>query len=337
MRRTLAALLGLAVVLGAPSALADNKYACCEPAAGHTSASCIAQPGSCSLPATGGAELALYWADFRSDGWEVDGDIPPWLTCNEKVTNGATCPSGWYFDPPLHPGELDGSFPDGTIGYLEWQAQPDPAWTGVCLLAPSADDPMHENATEPGGCWAFSLAPGAGAETLRLDLAPDPRWDGYELCYGAAPCNAGQAGVDPTIGATPGTGACCAPAHTFATGAVALTNGGWEIGLGQAVPGVPPPVLAYLPDGGIDYAWEGDADTFGPPVGCLPGYHEPANCGAPPPAPASDPPDAGDSAASGGGGGGGCAIAAPSAASLPAYGALVLGYVARRRRLKRAA
>jgi hypothetical protein len=254
------------------------------------------------------------------------------------------CQSGWFWSPGVHPGDLDSSFPDGTNGYLEWVKAPNPAWVGLCLDAPSSADPMHAGPTEPLGCMRFSLKPGVVAQMARFHFPADPRWDGFQFCYGAPtndggePCNSINDLDDPTVSPTPVSGSCCSGAQLLRERAA---DGEWEVGLGQEIPGAPPPVLLYAPDGGIDLTFE-DADTFGGvPDECLSAFNEPANCGTPPTT--NGPPQApaiqGAAVQAAGmtSGGKGCAIGSAGVPSLALFGVVVgaAGVVARRRRLAR--
>jgi hypothetical protein len=241
-----------ALVMGAlvsRSAVADDKYSCCDLTV--RDGACIAQSKPCAQPSSFGVALS----DLSSDS-----------------------AAGW----PLPPGDVNASFPAGEDGYVSFtQSAP---WLGFCLDAPAGQDPMHEGPTEPIACLTLSMAPGVSAEMATATVPIDPRWDGYQLCYGGPTgpmdggggCQSVNAMNDPTISSTPGSGSCCGPAHPL------LGN---QIVANQEIPGVPPPVLVFGPDGGIVFTYNPDAgDTLaGVPKACLGAFNEPSGCGSPQP------------------------------------------------------
>jgi hypothetical protein len=303
----LATLIALATCAG--EALAGNKYSCCNLASAD--GACVSQGSSCNLPPWG-AELALFWVVQRADGWEIDGNYNkdhPWMSCgccpgtaqcpatppgSQMCGPDCTCPPGvecaapgWQWVPPVDPGELTSSFPAGTNGYLEWIDAPAPTWVGVCLDAQSSADPMHAGPTEPLGCMRLSLKPGVRAQLARFDVPSDPRWDGFQWCYGGQtkgggdPCANVNDLNDPTVSPTPVSGSCCSAAQLFRVHAADGVS--WEVDTGQQIPGAPPPVVYITSEGGFDPYYDPDADTIGnPPQACVPAYNEPANCGSPP-------------------------------------------------------
>jgi hypothetical protein len=260
------AVVGASAIAPGSSALASgNRSSCCELPSGQAAGACVAQPGACASS-----------APFSVWLWQLD----------------AAAAAGW----PLRPGAADVTFPDGVNGYL-FRSDAAP-WFGFCLDAPSPGDPTHAGPTEPVGCLSLSMAPGVGAAGATVDLPIDPRWDAFQICFGAA-TDGGCAGPgdpeDATLSPTPVSHSCCGPAQLF-TAPSAQRPTEWEIGIGQEIPGVPPPIVVFGPDGGIiPYARQNEDDTYGPvPPRCLSEYHQPANCGQPPDA---GVPDAGASAA----------------------------------------
>jgi MYXO-CTERM domain-containing protein len=192
----------------------------------------------------------------------------------------------------------EASFPAGVDGYVSW-SQSTPR-VGFCLVAPSAQDPLHAEPTEPVGCIQLSLSPGIGAAIANYIFPVDSRWDAFELCYGAqltssnveqytsqgqpAPCQNVNDLLDPTVSPTPASGSCCEPAQLLVPGDLVADNATkWSVGIAQEIPGVPPNQLVFTADGGLHAYPEWDAgDYLGavPPV-CLDAYNEPKNCGSP--------------------------------------------------------
>jgi hypothetical protein len=252
-------------VLVSHPAEADDENLCCNLASEDVFGACVASGSSCPLPEPYGVALS----DVAGDG----GGFP--------LPAGATNPS----------------FPTGTDGYLSWTKKA--PWLGFCLDAPSAKDPKHAGPTEPIGCLTVSLAPGVGAELETLQFPIDARWDGYQICYGA-PRAAGvkQYGPDggsvacanvndafnQTVSPTPVSGSCCGAARLLTAGDVGSNRSEWSVTLTEELPGIPPPVVAYSPDGGIVLSFNPDAGDYlgSPPDACLAAYGESKGCGTPP-------------------------------------------------------
>ncbi len=144
-----------------------------------------------------------------------------------------------FFGPNAPPDVLDASFPTGMEDATAWWQSGAP-WQGVCLLAPSSADPMHENPTEPDGCFDFAVWPGVGAQALTITLQHDARWDAYQVCYGS-PVNGACPASEPTASPLPVSGSCCAPANMLRDVTAA---GQWQIFLSSGIPGVPEPNAA---------------------------------------------------------------------------------------------
>ncbi|MGA7122404.1 MAG: hypothetical protein WBY94_20040 [Polyangiaceae bacterium] len=278
----LASIIGSLLVCSGASA---NIYSCCEIAAAD--GACVSQSSSCALTAWG-AELSVFWAAFRSDGWDLDGSYPfPFApSCsdpNVMRAPGDYCEAGWEYGIP--PAVYSTSFPAGTDGYLKWSSTASPAWLGLCLDAPSSTDPMHAGPTEPIGCMTFSLSPGVSAQMARYRFPVDSRWDAYQLCYGphgdGGACGNLNDQNSQIVSPTPVSGSCCAPPQLLQPSDL-VDSSDWQIIIGQEIPGVPVPSLIDAPDGGFDLNLMG-GDTFGDvPDACLPSFNEPSNCGAPP-------------------------------------------------------
>jgi hypothetical protein len=299
-------------------AFADNKHLCCTPEQGGA---CVAQAGPCSVPAPYGVDLDDLSPDAGAD---------------------------------LSPLDTQASFPDGKDGYVWWStATPR---LGLCLVAPSADDPTHTQPTEPIGCIQVSIGGGLGAAGASYTFAAGP-WDAFEFCYGPELPGVGQgaqpqftadgkpavcAGIndllDPTVAPTP-SGSCCEPAEMLTTQHM-FSEDTWTISIGQEIPGVPPNQIVFNADGGGIKAYPDPTlgDYIGPlPADqCLAVYNEPQNCGWPPADPAAFPgPDGGVAGDPPSQGGGGCSVGAPQGApsgafALAAVCAMVLARRARR-------
>ncbi len=177
---------------------------------------------------------------------------------------------------------LSSSFPDGTDGYMYWSTST--PRLGFCLVAPTAGDPMHVNQQDPIGCFDVTLNPGVSGEMATVVVPVDPRWDGYELCYGAPDavngCQNLNDGWDLAVSETPISHSCCGPVEMFrAHGSDATT---WVFGTDQELPGVPPPVLIERPDGGlVPYfnGMENDVYLSSADAGCLTAFNETKTCG----------------------------------------------------------
>ena len=241
-------LLDLALV--SENAAAADKYLCCDLTAEQ--GACVAQGSAC-------AESSAWWVTISD------------LTASEPTASA------------LDPGYLNASFPSGIDGYASWtQSAP---WVGFCLDAPAPQDPMHEGPTDPIGCISMSLKPLVSGEIADVGFPVDPRWDGFQLCYGApngGACQDPNNLNDPTVSLA-SSGSCCNPAQLLARENIPGANG-WHVGLGQEIPSVPPPVILYGPDGGVVVFYNPDAgDTIGTlPDACVADYNEPSRCGQTP-------------------------------------------------------
>jgi hypothetical protein len=210
---------------------AKYKNLCCDMGSGGA---CVAQNEACS--ATVGVALS---------------DLPEQAGCDPSGCAVATY-------------TRLAKFPAGTDGHAFWStATPR---VGFCLLAPNPDDPQHAQPTEPIGCIQLSISAGIGSSIAQFTVPKDPRWDGYELCYGAqltansaqaytptgdpAPCANLNDLLDPGVAPTPVSGSCCNPAEMFKPEDV-LNPGTWTVGIGQEIPGVPPPEVYVTVDGGL--------------------------------------------------------------------------------------
>jgi len=186
--------------------------------------------------------------------------------CTQSAPFGAslsdTPPPSTGVEPPDFE---DASIPASATASVYWQSSP--PWSGFCLT--------EDDAGEPIGCLGISLSPGIGADLAQYWAPPDPRWNAYRFCYGAAPCQEPNDLDDLSVMPTLTTASCCGPIEPFSGGTIEIE---------QEIPGVPPPVVIYGPDGGIVVYFEDDGgDTFGgPPDTCAAAYHEPPNCGQPP-------------------------------------------------------
>ena len=152
----------LALLLVGGAAQAQNKYLCCDLAAGATSTACVASAQAC-------AQKASY-SVMLSDLNIADAQL--------------SAVSAW-----VNPLALSSSFPDGTDGYMYWSTST--PRLGFCLVAPDAGDPMHANQEDPIGCFDVTLKPGVSGEMANVVVPVDPRWDGYQFCYGAPDAVAG--------------------------------------------------------------------------------------------------------------------------------------------------
>ncbi|HEY6476361.1 MAG TPA: hypothetical protein VI456_07235 [Polyangia bacterium] len=263
--------LGLLGVLAfASSAHAQNRYLCCDLAAGDTSTACVASAQACTQQASFSVMLS---------------DLDPTMVPDGNADN------------PL---ALSTAFPDGTDGYLYWSTTS--PHLGFCLVAPVPGDPMHIARLDPLGCLEVTLKPGVSGEMARVVVPVDPRWDGYELCYGAPDptegCQNLNDGMDATISQTPISRSCCGPVELFRTSGVA--TGTWVFELDQDLPGIPPPVLIAEPDAGlVSYfnAANNDVTLSSADAGCLTAYNETPTCGSLPPDAGSPSPSAVPSAA----------------------------------------
>jgi hypothetical protein len=249
-------LLSIAVARGAQ---AQNLYLCCDLAI-RTDGSCISQSTPC-------AESTQYGI---------------------ALSNVSVSAAQEY---PLEPGYAGAYFPPGVDGYMSWsQITP---WVGFCLDAPSTKDPAHAGPTEPIGCLAISLAPGIGGEMADVEFPMSSRWDAYQLCYGpengaadsGTACHNPNDLNDPTVSATPVSASCCGPSALLRAPADLGSNANeWHIGLADEIPGVPPPILVYAPDGGVVADYDPDAGDYFGEIGdaCVNAYNERAGCGSPP-------------------------------------------------------
>jgi hypothetical protein len=249
----------------AGEARAQGKYLCCDLNAGATSVACVGQAEACS----------------RSGDFSVQlSDLP-------------NSDAGWA------PGS-QATIPAGQDGWMYWAvAQP---YFGFCLVAPVAGDPTHQDnpGVDPIGCLRVTLEPGVSAEMLDVLVPTDPRWDGYERCFGAADpvlgCQKIANGINMTVSPTP-SGSCCGPALPLEP-----SNGKMNFDVNEDIPGVPPPTLVIQrgQDGGmmiVSYFNQDppDADIIisSADAGCLAVYGESATCGSRPDgSPAPGPPKA---------------------------------------------
>jgi hypothetical protein len=237
------------LTLGGTAVAQSNKDLCCVVAAGATSGPCTSQSGRCSPSGDFSVGLSVLSPDDVPDDWM------------------------------LEPGATDASFPDGVGGFVFWTSQTPSI--GFCAVAGSA---TATGTVDPVGCLRVSLGAGLGAQMADVELPADPRWDGYELCYGAPNDQTGCAGLndleDPAIALTP-SGSCCSFPQTFREPAPASKV---RLDVDQAIPGVPPPVLIQEPDAGlVPFYVASKNDTFVDVgmLGCLSEYNEPSNCGSP--------------------------------------------------------
>ncbi|HTB72095.1 MAG TPA: hypothetical protein VK762_02565 [Polyangiaceae bacterium] len=287
MKRIYAVAILLGGALISRSAAAADQYLCCDLTV--KDGACVGQSSPCP----------------QSSAW--------WVTLSDLSASAA---AGW----PLVAGDINASFPSGTDGYASWT--PQGPWVGFCLDAPAPQDPTHAGPTDPIGCISLSLAPGVGAQSAEFGFPVDPRWDGYQLCYGPpnGPSDSGVACQNPndvsdlTVSLTP-SGSCCGSAHVLAESDYGAGAGEWQTVVNQEIPGVPPPVIVYGPDGGIVSYYAPPIITTGPdggleympaaydtlgalPDACVPAYNEPTACGQPPPAGGPRPGELGASSGS---------------------------------------
>jgi len=251
----------------AGEARAQDKYLCCDLNAGSTSAACVGQAGACA----------------RSGDFSVQlSDLP-------------SSDAGWA------PGSA-ASIPDGQDGWMYWAvAQP---YFGFCLVAPVAGDPTHQDnpRVDPIGCLRVTLGPGVSAEMLDVLVPTDPRWDGYEWCFGAADpvlgCQKIADSISMTVSPSP-SGSCCGLALPLEP-----SNGKMDFSVNEDIPGVPPQTLVIQrgQDGGMIVPYfnpdppDADITVSSADAGCLAVYGESATCGSPPdgsPAPRPNKVDAG--------------------------------------------
>ena len=293
----LAIVVSVLVALPSARAHAQNKYLCCDLAAGAASTPCVAQAASCVPSATYSLRLS------------------------DVVPDNPDAAAQW-----VNPLALTSSFPDGTDGYLYWSTSS--PRLGFCLVAPVPGDPTHVDQQDPIGCLDVTLNPGVSGEMANVVVPVDPRWDGYQLCYGAPDpvndCQNLNDGWDLSVSETPISHSCCSPIELFREHGSDDTT--WVLGIDQDLPGVPPPVLIEQPDAGLVSSFNAtlnDSYLSSADAGCLTAFNEtttcgslPADAGAPSPSPvdaqAADA-QAADASAPGvaqaGGGGGGCSVA----------------------------
>jgi hypothetical protein len=311
--------LGLLVVAGlAGTARAQGKFLCCDLDAGATSAACTGQADPCAR--TGDFSVQL-------------SDVVP------------SSNAGWA------PG-AQATIPDGQDGYLYWTAES--PFLGFCLVAPVPGDPTHQASPypDPIGCLRVTLGPGISAEMLDVIVPADPRWDGYQRCYGAPDpengCQNVADGLSMTVAMTP-SGSCCDPALPFDQ---TTSTGQPEFGINDDIPGVIPPQLVIQngADGGGTIVAYFDPD---PPdaeqiissadAGCLTVYGESRTCGSLPdgsPAPgAGGPADAATPVMAAAGPKVGCSVSGgrPGGWVAPLFAALAYLVFARRKRARSAA
>ena len=306
--------LGLLVVAGlAGTARAQDKFLCCDLDAGATSAACTGQADPCAR--TGNFSVQL-------------SDVP---NSNADWAPGAQA-----------------TIPDGQDGYLSWA--PENPFFGFCLVAPVPGDPMHQANPylDPIGCLRVTLGSGISAEMLDVIVPADPRWDGYQWCYGAPdPQNGCQNladGLSMAVAITP-SGSCCDPALPFDQ---TTSTGKPEFGINEDIPGVIPPqlVIQHGADGGTIIAYFNpdppDADQIisSADAGCLTVYGEPRTCGSLPdgsPAPgAGGPADAAPTMIAAAGPKVGCSVSggSPGGWAAPLLAALAYLVFARRKRAR---
>jgi hypothetical protein len=260
-----AALAVLMLTALAGEARAQDKFMCCDLDADAASAPCTASMATCA----------------RSGDFSVMlSDLP-------------------NSDAAWAPG-ADATIPAGQDGYLYWSASA--PHLGFCLVAPVPSDAYHDENpyVDPIGCLRVTLNPGVSAEQLDVMVPSDPRWDGYEWCYGAPdPVNGCQTvadGLEMNVSMTP-SGSCCGPATRFLQ---TTSTGKMEFAIDQYIPGVSPPtlVIQQTPDGGVIVPYFSsdppDADVIisSADAGCLGAYGESKTCGSPPdgsPAPGAIP------------------------------------------------
>jgi hypothetical protein len=269
------AVIGSAV---ARPAEAENKHACCTTS---NNGACVAQGGPCSDTTSYGIDLSNL-----TEVWSPSGDCNVYFDYPEA---GIEC-DGWPSDPI----STNATFPSGIDGYMTWSQSP--PWLGLCLIQPSAQDPMHERIAEPIGCMNVSLSPGVGAAIERFEFPLSPMWDAWQLCYGSPPCANVNDRLDPSVSPTPVSGSCCAGAQLLRdSDHVAGNASEWTVSIGQALPGIPPPEVFQGPDGDIlpncDHSTGANFVTYCDPAAgysavpvpdvCLGAYNEPAACGTP--------------------------------------------------------
>ncbi|MES1205516.1 MAG: hypothetical protein ABUS79_06225 [Pseudomonadota bacterium] len=126
------------------------------------------------------------------------------------------------------------------------------------------------------------------AEMLDVLVPSDPRWDGYEWCFGAPDpvlgCQTIADGINMTVSATP-SGSCCGPALPLQS-----SHGKMSFGVNEEIPGVPPPTLVTQRgrDGGKIVPYfnpdppDADIIVSTADAGCLAVYDESPTCGSPP-------------------------------------------------------
>jgi len=258
MMKWVAAAVIAVVLLATASARAQDLQTCCDLAV-RSNGSCLAQSSPCTTSKEFAVGLSTLAGSESDDGSGDDAS-----------------------------GQASG-FRAGVDGYMFTTRRP--PWSGLCLDAPSSQDPMHEGPTEPMGCIAVSLSPGESAQLADFQFPVSSMWDAYQLCFGApsgpadaaTPCANVNDLDDPTVNPTPMTGSCCGPVHVLDA---QDSNGPyeWNVVVTSEIPGVPPPVLVLGPDGGLTVAYQADAsDTLASvPASCLSAYGELSTCGGPP-------------------------------------------------------
>jgi hypothetical protein len=307
--------LGLLVLAGlAGPARAQDKFLCCDLDVGATSAACTGQADPCAR--TGNFSVQL-------------SDVVP--NSNADWAPGAQA-----------------TIPDGQDGYLYWAAEQ--PFFGFCLVAPVLGDPTHQANpyVDPIGCLRVTLGPGISAEMLDVIVPADPRWDGYQWCYGGSdPVNGCQNLADDfsmAAAMTP-SGSCCAPAVTFDQ---TTSTGKPEFGVNGDIPGVVPAQLVIQDgaDGGAIVAYfnadppDAEQIVSSADAGCLTVYGESRSCGSLPdgsPAPgAGNPTDADAPIMAATGPKVGCSVSGGRAAgwAAPLLAALTYLVIARRKRAR---
>jgi hypothetical protein len=265
-----------AITLTSRPSLAQYSTTCCDTAV-RAVGSCVAQNSPCASSTGYAIGLGGLPADEVSSDWGSDSGV-----LGDLYGPGAGDATG----PGLS--ALGVTFPPGIDGYMTTSTLP--PWVGLCLDAPSTQDPMHQTPTEPVACLALSLLPGVSGELADFQFPVDARWDAYQLCYGlpsdvdaAAPCENVNDTNDPSISPTPTSGSCCSPVHVL-TAQNAQSAEEWSVQVSQEIPGVPPPAIVIGADGGPTLFYDPDAgaDFAGVPPRCLAAYVEPAQCGQPP-------------------------------------------------------
>ncbi|MGD0677081.1 MAG: hypothetical protein ABSC94_16830 [Polyangiaceae bacterium] len=234
--------LGTILFVARPTHAQENQFLCCDSVL-RPNGSCLPRPTACA----------------DSSGYAIGLE-------NQPIE---ASPAFAAIDPSLN--DFPGPGPDG---YMFWQ--PTPPWFGLCLDAPSPDDPNHAGPTEPIGCLSFTAPFDLWAETAVFQVPNQPEWDAYQLCYGPPSPASPDAGVpmpldenglvaDPDGGLascaflgdlggdltslTPFSGSCCQPPQMLMNAAFLDTSKNeWQIAVDQGIPGIVPPYAPY--DGG---------------------------------------------------------------------------------------